>query len=70
MARNSNAQGYRGGLVIKRTANVDLEAKKEIKMNSAMNRMINRLLGEYLSQDQISGRFKLVLGVEINHKTI
>ena len=56
--------------MIKRTANVDLEAKKEIKLNSAMNRMINRLLGEYLSQDQISGRFKLVLGVEINHKTI
>jgi len=39
LARNSNAQGYRGGLAIKRTVNVDLEVKKEIKLDSAMSRM-------------------------------
>ena len=41
LARNSNAHGYRGGLAIKRTAKWRQEAKKEIKLDSAMCSMLN-----------------------------
>jgi len=32
--------------------------------------MINALLLDYLSPDQISGRLRLELGIEISHETI
>jgi len=32
--------------------------------------MLNHLLAEYFSPEQISGRLKLELGVEISHETI
>ena len=70
LARNSDAKGYRGGLAIKRTDKRRRGAKKKIKLDTPMRSMIKSLLGEYYSPEQISGRLKLALGVEISHETI
>jgi len=70
LARNSDAKGYRGGLAIKRTDRRRRGAKKKIKLDTPMCSMIKSLLGEYYSPEQISGRLKLALGVEISHETI
>jgi len=70
LARNSDVKGYRGGLAIKRTDRRRRGAKKRIKLDVPMQSIINSLLGEYYSPEQISGRLKLALGVEISHETI
>lgn len=70
LARNSDAKGYRGSLAVKRNDRRRRSAKKKIKLDSAMCSMIKTLLMDYLSPEQISGRLKLELGVEISHETI
>ena len=70
LARNSDVKGYRGSLAIKRTDRRRRGAKKKIKLDAPMRSMIKSLLGEYYSPEQISGRLKLALGVEISHETI
>ena len=70
LARNSDHKGYRGKLAIRRTAKRRQEAKKSIKLDSVMCSMINNLLSDYLSPEQISGRLKLELVVEISHESI
>jgi len=70
LARNSDVKGYRGSLAIKRTDRRRRGAKKKIKLDTPMRSMIKSLLGEYYSPEQISGRLKLALGVEISHETI
>ncbi len=70
LARNSDAKGYRGSLAVKRTDRRRRGAKKKIKLDGAMCSMIKTLLMDYLSPEQISGRLKLELGVEISHETI
>ena len=67
LARNSDVKGYRGGLAIKRTDRRRRGAKKRIKLDVPMQSIIKSLLGEYYSPEQISGRLKLALGVEISH---
>jgi len=70
IGRNSDVQGYRGSLAVKRTDRRRRGAKKKIKLDVPMQSMIRSLLGEYYSPEQISGRLKLALGVEISHETI
>jgi len=70
LARNSDYKGYRGQLAISRTGRRRREAKKSEKLDSAMCSMINALLLDYLSPEQISGRLRLELGIEISHETI
>jgi len=70
LKRNSDSKGYRGSLAIKRTDRRRRGAKKRIKLDVPMQSMIKSLLGEYYSPEQISGRLKLALEVEISHETI
>jgi len=70
LARNSDHKGYRGKLAVSRTDRRRREAKKSEKLDSAMCSMIRNLLTDYLSPEQISGRLKLELGIEISHETI
>lgn len=70
LARNSDAKGYRGSLAVKRTERRRRGAKKRIKLDSVMCSIIRSLLMDYLSPEQISGRLKLELGVEVSHETI
>ena len=70
LACNSDIKGYRGGLMIKRTYRRRRGAKKKIKLDTPMCSMIKSLPGEYHSPEQISGRLKKALGVEISHETI
>ena len=67
IGRNSDAKGYRGSLAVKRTARRRRGARKKIKLDVPMQSIIKSLLGEYYSPEQISGRLKLALGVEISH---
>jgi len=68
--RNSDRKGYRGTLAIKRTDKRRRGAKKLTKLDIAMCSFIDGLLKQYLSPEQISGRLKLELGLEISHETI
>jgi len=70
LARNGDHKGYRGKLAIGRTDRRRREAKKSEKLDSAMCSMTGNLLTDYLSPEQISGRLKLELGIEISHETI
>jgi len=70
LARNSDHKGYRGKLAVSRTDRRRRESKKSEKLDSAMCSMIRNLLTDYLSPEQISGRLKLELGIEISHETI
>jgi len=70
LARNSDHKGYRGKLAVSRTDRRRREAKKSEKLDCAMCSMIENLLSDYLSPEQISGRLKLELGIEISHETI
>jgi len=70
IGRNSDAKGYRGGLAVKRTDRRRQGGRKKIKLDVLMQSIIKSLLGEHYSPEQISGRLKLALGVEISHETI
>jgi len=70
LARNSDHKGYRGKLAVSRTERRRREAKKSEKLDSAMRSMIRNQLSDYLSPEQISGRLRLELGIEISHETI
>jgi len=70
IGRNSDVQGYRGSLAVKRTDRRRRGARKKIKLDLPMQSIIKSLLGEYYSPEHISGRLKLALGVEISHETI
>ena len=65
LARNSDCKGYRGKLAVSRTVRRRREAKKSEKLDFAMCSMIKNLLSKYLSPEQISGRLKSELGIEI-----
>jgi len=68
--RNSDRKGYRGTLAIKRTDKRRRGAKKLTKLDIAMCSFIDGLLKQYVSPEQILGRLKLELGLEISHETI
>ncbi|MDP6999884.1 MAG: helix-turn-helix domain-containing protein, partial [Candidatus Poribacteria bacterium] len=57
-------------MAVKRTDRRRRGGKKKIKLDGAMCSRIKTLLMDYLSPEQISGRLKLELGVEISHETI
>lgn len=70
VARNGTANGYRAKVAIRKTMQRRQEAKKSEKLDTAMCSMIDGLLKEYYSPEQMMGRLKLALGVEISHETI
>lgn len=70
LKRNSDKKGYRGTLAIKRTDKRRRGAKKRTQLDMPMCSLIDGLLKKYLSPEQISGRLKLELGLEISHETI
>jgi transposase, IS30 family len=66
LRRNSDSNGYRGSLAVKRTDKRRRESKKSEKLDAVMCSMIKGVLEDYLSPEQISGRLLLEKDVKIS----